>query len=146
MSSLPVDQRLPVPKAGAIIVRPGADELEVLLVFRGRKHQDWTFPKGHCEVGETWEETALREVREETGLDIELEKRLPDLMYVSLKENECVAAMFLARVTASSPPARPEQADDRVEWFPLSQVREQLTHLDSRKYFDLIFELIKDAA
>jgi 8-oxo-dGTP pyrophosphatase MutT (NUDIX family) len=53
--------------AGGLVVRDG----DVLLVHRP-KYDDWTFPKGKAEDGETDEECALREVREETGLLCEL--------------------------------------------------------------------------
>lgn len=49
---------------GGLVVRDGA----VLLVHRPR-YDDWTFPKGKAADGETDEECALREVREETGLE-----------------------------------------------------------------------------
>jgi 8-oxo-dGTP diphosphatase len=49
--------------AGGIVLRDGA----VLLVHRPR-YDDWSFPKGKLDRGESWEEAALREVEEETGL------------------------------------------------------------------------------
>ncbi len=49
--------------AGGIVVRDGA----VLLVHRP-KYDDWSFPKGKLEDGESWEDGAVREVEEETGL------------------------------------------------------------------------------
>ena len=56
--------------AGGLVVRDG----DVLLVHRP-KYDDWTFPKGKAEDGETDEECALREVVEETGLRCELGAR-----------------------------------------------------------------------
>lgn len=54
---------IPVRRAGGLVVRPqGA----VAVVHRPRR-DDWTFPKGRIEVGETPEQCARREVREETG-------------------------------------------------------------------------------
>ena len=53
------DQR----RAGGVVVRDG----RVLLVHRAR-YDDWSLPKGKLEPGETWEDAALREVREETGV------------------------------------------------------------------------------
>src|SRR5947209_14725506 len=57
----------PVRAAGGLVV----DGNRVLLVHRP-KYDDWTFPKGKAERDETDEDCALREVREETGLDCEL--------------------------------------------------------------------------
>ena len=53
--------------AGGIVVRDGS----VLLVHRP-KYDDWSFPKGKLEDGESWEDGAVREVEEETGLRCEL--------------------------------------------------------------------------
>ena len=49
--------------AGGVVVRDG----RVLLVHRAR-YDDWSLPKGKLEPGETWEDAALREVWEETGV------------------------------------------------------------------------------
>jgi 8-oxo-dGTP diphosphatase len=49
--------------AGGVVVRDG----RVLLVHRDR-YDDWSLPKGKLEPGETWEDAALREVWEETGV------------------------------------------------------------------------------
>jgi 8-oxo-dGTP diphosphatase len=53
--------------AGGLVVCDG----RVLLVHRPR-YDDWSFPKGKCDEGESDEECALREVEEETGLRCEL--------------------------------------------------------------------------
>lgn len=58
---------------------PGG-ELEVLLVHRPR-YDDWSFPKGKLEPGETDEEAALREVKEETGLRCALRRELRATSY-----------------------------------------------------------------
>ncbi|NLV98242.1 MAG: NUDIX domain-containing protein [Clostridiaceae bacterium] len=55
---------------GAIVFREINEELRVLLVQHSASH--WSFPKGHVEKGESDYETAIREVREETGIDIEI--------------------------------------------------------------------------
>ena len=63
--------------AGGVVQRDGA----VLLVHRPR-YDDWTFPKGKAEPGESDEDCALREVHEETGLRCTLESELSSTHYV----------------------------------------------------------------
>lgn len=57
---------------GAIVYRKKDDRIELLLI-KHRYGGNWSFPKGHVEEGETEFQTALREVKEETGLDIQLQ-------------------------------------------------------------------------
>ena len=55
---------------GAVVFCSKDGNLSFLLVRQ--KNGFWSFPKGHMEAGETEQETALREIKEETGLDLEL--------------------------------------------------------------------------
>ena len=55
-------------QAGSIVVRLDGKEPEVLLVTGKRNPKSWIFPKGHIEKGETAEQAALRETREEAGI------------------------------------------------------------------------------
>lgn len=57
-----------IPQAGAIVFRMHAGSLEVLLVRAKQNPDYWIFPKGHVEPGESEEETAFRELREEAGI------------------------------------------------------------------------------
>ena len=66
--------------AGGVPVRTAAQGVEVLVVHRPG-YDDWTFPKGKCEPGESDEDCALREVVEETGLVCVLEDELPSTAY-----------------------------------------------------------------
>ncbi|HEY4413695.1 MAG TPA: NUDIX hydrolase [Gaiellaceae bacterium] len=66
--------------AGGVVLRHG----DVLLVHRPR-YDDWTFPKGKADDGESDEDCALREVHEETGLRCVLEDELPTTRYVDAK-------------------------------------------------------------
>jgi 8-oxo-dGTP diphosphatase len=70
----PVSDR--VDAAGGLVVRDG----KVLLVHRPR-YDDWTLPKGKLDPGESFEDAALREVEEETGLRCSLGRELPSTRY-----------------------------------------------------------------
>ena len=70
----PVSDR--VEAAGGVVVRDG----KVLLVHRPR-YDDWTLPKGKLDRGESFEDAALREVEEETGVRCSLGRELPSTQY-----------------------------------------------------------------
>lgn len=66
--------------AGGVITRFNGHTLEVVLVGRARPER-WSIPKGTPITGESLEETAIREVREETGLSVRILERLGDITY-----------------------------------------------------------------
>ena len=70
--------------AGGVVVRETGAGRRLLLVHRS-KYDDWTFPKGKAEDGETDEACALREVQEETTLRCRLARPLPSTRYVDAK-------------------------------------------------------------
>lgn len=124
----------PIPKAGAIMMRPGVNEPEILLLFRGR-HDDWSFPKGHCEAGESFEETAVREIQEETGLSIKILRQLPSMEYKDGKSQNVMAAMYLGTPLDKNQKEKPEHEWDRVEWIPLSKIETTLSYPNLKEYF-----------
>jgi len=121
-------------KAGAIIIRENNGSLETLLEYRGRHDLcDWTFPKGGIEAGETPEETAKREIMEETGLEVEIIKPLPDTFYHNTHDGEVKVYMFLARPSGGE--LKPEYEGDEVEWIPLDKVLDILSYQNLKDYF-----------
>jgi 8-oxo-dGTP diphosphatase len=70
----PVSERIEA--AGGVVVRDG----RVALVHRPR-YDDWTLPKGKLDRGESFEDAAVREVEEETGLHAHLVRELPASEY-----------------------------------------------------------------
>src|SRR6201996_3026103 len=66
--------------AGGLVLRQTGQHLDALLIGRGMPRV-WSLPKGHVEKGETHEQAALREVREETGCWAEILIKLSDISY-----------------------------------------------------------------
>jgi len=64
--------------AGGVIYRKRAGAIEIALIHVGNR---WGLPKGHVEKGESNSDAALREVREETGLEGRMRKKLGDIRY-----------------------------------------------------------------
>ncbi len=126
-------------KAGAILTRKRNEVEEVLLEYRARGYDDWTFPKGDMEKGETPKDTALRELREETGYNIEIIEKLPDIKY-EFEENDqkCSVTqhMFLAEIIDGH--LTPEFESDRLKWVSQEKAMQILTHQDLKDYLEKI--------
>jgi 8-oxo-dGTP pyrophosphatase MutT (NUDIX family) len=73
--------------AGGIVVKAAQDGPSLVIGMRRRDRDGvtWTLPKGTPDPGETVEETALREVREETGLEVRIVGPLPSIDYTFVK-------------------------------------------------------------
>ena len=111
--------------AGGVPVREGEDGLEVLVVHRPR-YDDWSFPKGKREPGETDEECAIREVREETGLRCALEEELQSTTYVDHHGRPKLVRYWRLR-PLSSEPRFDAEADD-ARWLSPVEAARLLTY------------------
>ena len=92
-----------------MVVRDG----EVLLVHRPR-YDDWTLPKGKLDPGETFEQAALREVEEETGVRCRLGRELPDVHYDN-KDRPKLVRYWLMEVEGRG--FEPNDEVDEVRWL-----------------------------
>ncbi|HEX3004745.1 MAG TPA: NUDIX hydrolase [Angustibacter sp.] len=112
--------------AGALLWRRAGDDLEVLLVHRP-KYDDWSWPKGKLDEGETWPGAAVREVLEETGLHCELGIPLPRAAYdigASGAFRPKVVQYWAAREVAGDGELAHEV--DEVAWLGVPEARERL--------------------
>lgn len=98
---------------GGVVRRAGPDGEEVLLVHRPR-YDDWTFPKGKADTGETDEETALREVEEETGLAARLGQELPSTRYRDARGRPKVVRYWTMTVERGE--FEPHREVDEIRW------------------------------
>jgi len=120
-----------VTSAGGVVLRTGEYGPEVLLCGRNADGL-WALPKGTPEPGETIEETALREVREETGVEVEVMANVGDIRYWFSRPKEGVRFLktvrhYLMRQVGGDTSLHDHEFDD-VRWFPAQEALKLLTY------------------
>lgn len=120
----------PVLAAGAVLWRQGKSGVEVLLISRSR-HGDVSLPKGKVDPGEAFPETAVREVREETGYSVALGLPLGVTEYTLPNGKDKIVYYWAAEVTREQllrGRFRPNDEVDRIEWLSIAKARKKLTY------------------
>jgi 8-oxo-dGTP diphosphatase len=95
------------------------------------RYDDWSLPKGKLDEGESFEEAALREVREETGLECELGRELDPVSYVDQKGRPKLVRYWLMEVTDGEFEANDEV--DEIRWLPPAEAAGLLTYPHDRE-------------
>lgn len=111
---------------GAIVYRKSRDRIELLLI-QNRYGGHWSFPKGHVEGEETEVQTALREVKEETGLDIQLEDGFRQAVEYFPKPNVKKQVVYFLGHARNDHVVRQEEEIGETRWIPLEQAHTWVT-------------------
>ena len=124
--------------AGAVLYRVNQDEFEIALIHRPR-YDDWSFPKGKIEFGESFLATARREVLEETGYAAKFGPLIAEIQY--LAEGVPKRVKYWAAHAISEPKSIADIEEvDLLEWHSLKSAKAKLTHEEDRK----VLKLFKD--
>jgi len=127
-------------KSAGLVVFKGAKPREYLVIRYGHGH--WDFPKGHIEAGETPEEAALRELKEETGLDADLVEGFKDGFDYWFKEEGDNAhkfvTFFAGEVAGDGSGVKLSHEHTDYRWLRLKEALKQITY-DNAK--DLLKEV-----
>jgi 8-oxo-dGTP pyrophosphatase MutT (NUDIX family) len=135
MSRFPTRQA--VSAGGLVVAERGDGPWVVLIAHRSTGGVlQWTLPKGRTEAGEELEDTAVREVREETGLHAEVVEKLGVVDYWFVWRPDQVryhkfVHYFLMAHRGGDMDDRDDEAED-VVWLPYDEAIERLTHPNER--------------
>lgn len=126
---------------GAVIFRK--DEDWNVLLIRHTKGRHVSFPKGHVEQGETESQTAEREVLEETGLRIRVDRRFrAENRYNIRPDIQKLVVIFAAVTEQAEITPQPEEIADAF-WLPVGEAETRLTYERDKRILRDAFEHIR---
>ena len=134
--------------SGGVVFRPAGAGYEVALIRVARAEGDaWALPKGWVEKGEDLEQTAVREVREETGLDAKVLRKLGEITYEFYSKTDRgrivkTVHLFLMEYLSGSTANHDDEVEE-VRWFPLEDALRTLMHKNEREMLEKVRSLIQ---
>ena len=118
-----MDSEPEIRAAGGVVV----DESGRVLIVHRPRHEDWSLPKGKLDRGESFEDAALREVLEETGLRCRLRQELEPVRYVDRRGRPKVVRYWVMDV-AQDHGFAPNDEVDELRWLELPAAAALLTY------------------
>ncbi len=132
--------------AGGVVV--DSPEGRVRIVLCGRAHpRQWSLPKGTPDDGESLEETALREVEEETGLQVEIREKLGAISYWFVRSVDRVRCsktvhFYLMQATGGDTD-RHDTEFDEVRWFDSAEALRLMNYPNEARMAELALERVE---
>jgi 8-oxo-dGTP pyrophosphatase MutT (NUDIX family) len=135
--------------AGGLVVDRVGDASTAALIGRidRRGRLEWVLPKGHVEPGETAEQAAVREIREETGLHARIVSALGPIEYWFVADGRRVHKTvhhYLLEATGGTLGTEDVEVSE-VAWVPLDELVSRLRHASERRLLDRLPDLLREA-
>lgn len=125
--------------SGAVVYRKNNGEIEYLLLESQNKGHFWGFPKGHVEGNETLEETAIREIREETQLVLPIDTSFHVYTEYDLPNgNRKQMTLYTADLTQNEDIYLQAEEIKNCGWFNYKDARERLTYDNLKELLDQV--------
>ncbi|ASY09810.1 8-oxo-dGTP diphosphatase [Candidatus Nanopelagicus limnes] len=125
--------------AGAIVWRKHKEKFTEVAIIHRPKYDDWTFPKGKCEIGEALIACAHREVFEETNITTEFGPFLGKVEYASQQGMKQVS--YWSAKVIDEKPFTPNSEVDQIKWVAVTKVSEMLSMETDREILDSFIKL-----
>lgn len=137
--------RIKFEKSAGGVVFKKEDSQTFILVTKHSAHHGWVFPKGLIDEGETESVTALREVKEEGGVEVKIIKELPAIEYFYKFENQTIKkkVTYFLMEYVSGDIADHDWEMEAAEWLPLTQVEDRLTYKTDKQVFQQAIKFLK---
>lgn len=121
---------------GALVIRKNGEQYDLVLL-RHRFGGHWSFPKGHVEAGETERQTALREVKEETGLSIRLYDGFRESVEYFPQAGVKKQVVYFLGEALGDELIRQEEEISELRWAPLLEAGDLVTFANDKRLIRL---------
>ena len=126
---------------GSVIYKFENNSIYILLIKHNKGH--WSFPKGHMENGETEYQTAIREVKEETNLDIKIYDGFRYVTTYSPKENVMKDVVYFLSTPINNEIKPQLEEVQKIEWINENEAKNIITYKEDIKILDEALNFIK---
>ena len=133
--------------AGGVVYRVAEDGVEIVIGgFRSQEGWTWGLPKGTPDPGETMEQTAIREVTEETGLKVALEAPIDNIQYWFFRSSDGVrchkTVHFYLMTPIGGSISEHDQEFDAVQWRLDREALGALTYENEAKIVEKAMKMV----
>jgi len=134
--------------AGGVVYQKTNEKIE-FLIGKHSGHHRWVLPKGWVEEGEKKEEAAVREVKEEVGVEVEIGEYLGDFfIYFTNDSGETVRKtnhFYLMKYLSGDPFKEHGWEMEDVKWMSLDEALEELSYPSEREMVEKAFKILRSS-